>query len=90
MSCATCHLGGQISGGLDLSKYENIVNRPSTKRSDLMLILPGDPDNSYLFIKVTGAPGIMGQKMPLGGSLSTGQLNLLRDWILAGASEQTQ
>ena len=89
VSCSACHLDGASSGGLDLSKYENIVNKKSTEKPGLMHIKPGDPDNSYLYMKVTEAEGISGGLMPLGGQLTTNQLDLLRDWILAGAPEIT-
>ena len=89
VSCSACHLKGAASGGLDLSKYNNIVNVTSTQKSSFMLIKPGDPDNSYIFIKVTGTEGISGSRMPPGGQLSPNQVDLLRDWILAGAPEIT-
>ena len=85
ISCSNCHLNGATSGGLDLSDYENIVNAKSTQRPNLMLIKPDVPDSSYLYIKVTGVEGITGSRMPPGGKLTTEQLDLLRDWILAGA-----
>ena len=85
ISCSNCHLNGATSGGLDLSDYENIVNAKSTQKPNLMLIKPDVPDSSYLYIKVTGVEGITGSRMPPGGKLTTEQLDLLRDWILAGA-----
>ena len=89
VSCSACHLDGSSSGGLDLSEYNNIVNVTSTQKSSLMRIKPGDTDNSYLYMKVTGAEGISGSRMPPGGQLTTNQLDFLRDWILAGAPEIT-
>ena len=85
--CSFCHLGGNKSGGLDLSRYEIVVNTPSSQRTDLMLILPNSPDSSYLYMKVTGAEEISGSRMPVGGELSDDQLTLLKDWIEAGAPE---
>ncbi len=85
ISCSSCHLNGNTSAGLDLSDYENIVEAASTERPDLLRIKPGDPDSSYLYMKVTGAEGITGSRMPRGGELTAGQLDLLLDWILAGA-----
>ena len=37
-------------------------------------VKPGDPDNSYLYQKITGAAGITGVKMPKGGSLTSAQI----------------
>ncbi len=85
ISCSSCHLNGATSGELDLSAYKNIVNVPSSERPELFRIVPYDLDNSYLYMKVTGAEGITGSRMPLGGKLTVEQLDLLRDWILAGA-----
>ena len=85
VSCSPCHLNGGKSGDLDLSAYDNIVNVPSSERPELFRIVPYDLDNSYLYMKVTGAEGIVGSRMPLGGQLRGDQLNLLRDWIEAGA-----
>ena len=87
VSCSSCHLDGASNGGLDLSDYENIVSAASTQKPDLMLIKPSDPDSSYLYMKITGAEGIIGYNMPPSGKISGDQLNLLRDWILAGAPE---
>ena len=87
ISCTNCHLKGAKSSGLDLSDYANIVNIKSTEKPSLMLIKPGIPDSSYLYMKVTGDEGITGSRMPLGGRLTVDQLDLLRDWILAGAPE---
>jgi mono/diheme cytochrome c family protein len=43
---------------------------------------PGQPQDSYLFMKVEGASGIIGGRMPLtGGSLSEAQLQTIHDWI---------
>ena len=79
ISCSSCHLNGATSSGLDLSEYGNIVNARSTQRSDLMLIKPGVPDSSYLYMKVIGAEEITGSRMPLGGKLTMEQLDFLRD-----------
>jgi hypothetical protein len=51
------------------------------------LVIPGDPDNSYLVHKVEGAPGIVGQRMPrtAGPFLTPGQILILRRWIALGA-----
>jgi len=89
ISCSNCHLNGATSGELDLSDYKNIVNATSTQRPNLMLIKPDVPDSSYLYMKITGVEGITGSRMPPGGKLTAEQLDLLRDWILAGAPEMT-
>jgi hypothetical protein len=93
-SCAfsQCHAGSNPPPppqGLNLSAgqaYANLVGVPSQEQPSLNRIEPGDPDNSYLYLKITGDPSISGQRMPLtGGPLSDAQIQLVRDWILDGA-----
>jgi hypothetical protein len=83
--CNGCHGG---SGGLTLGSnaYNNIFNRASSERPGLARIKPGDPDNSYLFRKISGGPDIVGARMPLGGrAVVDADRELLRQWIAAGA-----
>jgi plastocyanin len=84
--CSVCHPPNQ---GMDLragNAYASIVNVSSSEKPALMRVKPGDPDNSYLYQKVLGAPGIAGVRMPFGGPfLSDAQIQLIHDWILAGA-----
>jgi len=89
-TCAVlgCHdpLGQQESMILSPGRaYEQTVNRPSVEMPSLMRIAPGDPANSYLYRKITGA-GITGDRMPQGGPyLSDARIKLIRDWIRRGA-----
>lgn len=90
-SCAFsgCHAGGAPAEGLNLSAglaYSNIVNVRSSQRGSLDRIEPGDPDQSYLYLKVIGDPSIGGERMPrLAPALSQSLIDLLRDWIERGA-----
>ena len=89
-TCAVvgCHGAIGTQQGLLLaqgSAYQSIVDVPSTEMPALRRIRPGDPANSYLFRKVTGA-GITGDRMPLGGPpLSDANIDLIRSWIERGA-----
>lgn len=89
-SCATlgCHdpVGQQSQMILTAgSAYANIVNVPSVEMPALMRIEPGDPTNSYLYRKITGA-GIVGERMPFGmPPLDEARIALIRDWIRRGA-----
>jgi hypothetical protein len=66
--------------------YASLVNVTSIENPALKRILPGDPDNSYLVLKIQGSPGISGQQMPLtGGPLSQAQIDEVRAWVAAGA-----
>jgi hypothetical protein len=84
-----CHAGATPQMGMNLSAglaFSNIVNVPSMENGALNRVTPGDADNSYLYQKITGAAGITGSRMPLGrAALSQAQLDLVRDWIEAGA-----
>jgi len=94
-SCAlpSCHTPPVINAGLDLSPgraYRDIVNVNAQQKPALKRVKPGDPDNSYLFQKILGAPGIAGVQMPngcpgtpLAGQCLTGdEIDAIRTWIL--------
>jgi hypothetical protein len=67
------------------SAYGQIVGVPSEQMPALRRIAAGDPANSYLYRKITGA-GITGDRMPQGQApLTDAQINLIRDWIRRGA-----
>ena len=90
VSCALsgCHAGTAPTGGMNLSagaSYGNIVMVPSTERGDLHRIEPGDPDRSYLVKKIRGDADIVGSPMPLIGSLTSAQRQLVIDWVRRGA-----
>ncbi len=86
-SCATsgCHTTTypNLSAG---QSHAAIVNGASSAGPNQPLIKPGDPDNSYLFLKTIGASGILGNRMPLGRpALSDAHIAALRTWIERGA-----
>ena len=84
-SCAIagCHNGSEQPALSSGAAYNNIVNIQSTQGLDY--IEPGDPDNSYLFRKLTGT-GISGLRMPRGGTaLSSAVIDSIRAWIVKGA-----
>jgi hypothetical protein len=89
-TCATiaCHdpLGQQSQLVLTAAgAYANTVGVSSVEMPQLQRIRPGDPTNSYLYRKITGA-GITGDRMPLNKPpLSDAQIALVRDWIRRGA-----
>jgi hypothetical protein len=90
-SCARsgCHAGGGAAFGLDLSEglsYGSIVGVRSREVPLLYLVRPGEPDASYLVMKVRGDSGIVGMPMPMGGApIADADLTLLEEWIAAGA-----
>ena len=92
-NCTTCHrTGGQADMAGILLKlvadesFDLLVDQPSSQRSDLTLVLPGDADGSLLFLKVSSNSPPVGATMPLvGARLSSTDLGLIRDWINQGA-----
>lgn len=88
-SCAVsgCHVGGSAPRGLDLSagaSRDNLVGVPSDELPSFRRVDPGNPDDSYLVMKIEGDSRIAGQRMPLGRpALSSEQIQLVRDWILS-------
>ena len=86
--CTVCHSGAQAPQGLRLDEgnsYAMLVDVPSVEVPELRRIAPGDPGNSYLVQKIEGRAAV-GDQMPLGGpSLDQEQIDLIRQWIAAGA-----
>jgi hypothetical protein len=84
-----CHAGVDAQLGQDLSDgktHASIVGVESQEIPGLLRVAPGDPDGSYLLMKVSGDPRIAGERMPYGGPyLETGEIEAIRAWIEAGA-----
>ena len=90
-----CHDASGMSGGLVLTEgqsYGNLVNvspqNAVALAEGLLRVAPGDPDHSFLVVKLAGPPLVsLGSQMPLGKDpLSEAQMQLIRDWISAGAN----
>lgn len=93
-NCATvgCHNATTQASGLNLEvgvALANTVNVPSRQVPAQRRIVPGDPDNSYLFRKIIGAAGITGTRMPRNNPTYFDQnpalLAMVRKWIQDGA-----
>nr|AIA15261.1 Copper type II ascorbate-dependent monooxygenase, C-terminal domain protein [uncultured bacterium] len=76
--------------------YANLVNidpsNTSAKAAGLKRVTPSAPDKSLLFLKLSCDASLSangyGSEMPLGrDAISAGQLEYLKNWIEAGASE---
>jgi len=85
-----CHGGGGgnvpflLSGGADFSP---LIDAPSVERPGMVRVKPGDPAQSYLYLKIACEGGIDGSCMPPGPpqpSLAA----LFYGWIEAGAPTQ--
>ena len=90
-SCAfsSCHgSGGGGAADLDLSEgvaYAELVDVAAVDAPDEILVVPGDSAASYLIKKAAGEAGIVGEPMPAPDGLEDERLQLLKDWIDAGA-----
>lgn len=97
-NCATsgCHDGITKRGDLNLepsASYASLVgvspkNR-STEGGDLKRVVPGNPDKSFLLIKLVGPNPTQGKRMPLGNQppLDEVTIQAIRTWIANGAKE---
>jgi hypothetical protein len=90
-ACINCHVQGGPAGGLLILRpevaYGNLVNAPSRQKPGAVLVIPGDPENSYLIQKLEGRD-IVQLRMPRNGPpyLTDGQIRVIRTWIQRGAN----
>jgi hypothetical protein len=70
---------------MDLSRdqfYASTVDVPSRERPELKRVHPGQPDSSYVVMKIEGHPDIIGTRMPFTGeTLSEDEVESIRAWI---------
>jgi len=92
---AFCHDVQGMSGGLVLvegQSYDHLVGVPpqneAALQAGLLRVDPGNPDNSFLIVKLTNPSLLEGSRMPLGKQpLSADQIRLIRQWISDGAPQ---
>ena len=77
--CTVCH--GTL-GGWDASSYESVMNTGV----NAPVVIPGDPENSLLAHKILGTQE-EGTIMPPTGPLPDDEIQVILDWIAAGAPE---
>jgi hypothetical protein len=105
--CASCHgpaqtspyagltLGGQISSKCLVER----LKRDTIGGGQFKMVVPGDPDNSWLYLKASGQAATAGCSStdpnkpcntatmpPSGRTMTDAELAILRDWISAGAN----
>jgi hypothetical protein len=87
--CVHCHSGAAAPQGLQLDaahSYALLVGVPSNESPSIERVAPGDPDSSYIVLKLQGSAGIVGARMPFGGPyLPQATIDVIRQWIAAGA-----
>lgn len=85
-TASNCH-GAAQEAGMDLragSSYDELVGVPATSE-DFDRVVPGNPNDSYLVIKLEGRQSV-GDRMPLDGTpLDNIDLTNIRNWITQGA-----
>jgi hypothetical protein len=112
LKCSGCHTppapeAGMALGGSCISSAQivnNLVNQPSAHGGQFLRVKPGDPDNSWLYLKAAGMASGSGcvasatascnpQAMPPSSEVdarpTAEQLATLRQWILDGAPAPT-
>ena len=95
--CNICHSlpatntnnGSLVMGTDKVAAYAALVGKPSTGSrcagKGLTLVVPGQPEASLFYQKLSEMPSC-GSRMPLGGDLlSDTQREMVRSWIAAGA-----
>jgi hypothetical protein len=86
--CASCHGGARPAAGLGLASASDLLAtavRSSAQWPTWPLVAVGSPERSYLLYKVTGAPGLVGQRMPPDAPLARDEQWTLERWIALGA-----
>ena len=89
--CAACHGGERHEAGLRLDTPEALLGtavRASSEWLGWAVVRAGSPERSYLLYKVTGAPGLVGSRMPPPpeeAPLMRDEAWALERWIALGA-----
>lgn len=97
-SCAlssSCHMGNRPAGNLSLipgRAYSSLVGVAADAVSGWVRVVPGDPEHSYLMVKLGAIDGPLGKEgglMPLNNPLLCPEvIGAIRRWIVAGALEE--
>jgi hypothetical protein len=90
--CTACHPG--VNPSLDLTEgnsYDELVGIRALEDPTLYRVVAGDPERSFLYLKVGGAPPLadipaIGTRMPpRAPPIDPEDMGLIRRWILQGA-----
>ncbi len=89
-SCARVQCHGQANAS-ELSlrpgkAWENLVGVPAKADGELVRVVPGSPETSFLVEKISSSDPAFGERMPKeGAALSDAEIELVVNWIAAGA-----
>jgi hypothetical protein len=92
VNCAIpgCHGGGTVQFGLRLDpgfSAGNLINVASPRDSNLIRVIPGNPDGSFIIQKLEGTQ-TLGDRMPqFGPYLPQSTIDVIRQWIQDGAPQ---
>jgi len=78
--CQACHNSQTALGGWDSTTFEAVTTTGNSRN----VVIPGDIENSVLAQRVTGTQGAI---MPPSGQMSEDEIQIILDWIAAGAPE---
>ena len=91
--CTSCHKTKRMKADLDLSgdnALKNLLNVPSSQVPDMVRVKPGDPEQSYLWLKLDHRAqkgGGMPKIFVFSKRLHQDKLDLIKAWIAGGAKE---
>jgi hypothetical protein len=92
--CTACHPG--VNPSLDLTEgnsYDQLVGIRALEDPTLYRVVAGDPERSFLYLKIGGAPPVadipaIGTRMPpMAPPMAQADMELIRRWILQGAKD---
>ena len=87
-ACVQCHLSGARRGEYRLDT-PTLLRQPGSENPGLPLVVPGDPEASYLYRKLVDRIPPAGDQMPLDTPpLAPHGKALVRQWILEGATSR--
>jgi hypothetical protein len=86
---SSCHGGSAGAPFLTEAEdaYDSLVGVESNSKANAVLVVPGNPDQSYLIQKLENAEGITGDAMPPSSPLSDEAIERIRSWIEDGAQK---
>ena len=83
--CTGCHAGASPAAGMSLDPDRlpaSIQDKPSSGKPDLKIFDSATPEKSYILMKLRGAAGIAGSRMPLRAKkLSEADIQTIADWL---------
>ena len=83
--CEKCHSGDEPDGQFDVTSFANLLKKGEKAGPG---VLPGKPDESAIvqYVEGTRKPRMPRKKEPL----TPGEIRLIRDWIAAGAVDDSK